>query len=411
MIGSHSAGPLPQALRLDGESIAAFYQPIIALDTRRIEGYEVLGRAVGKESLRSLGPFFGDGSIPMEDHLLVDRLLREQAIAKHALVRNPPLLFLNLKPAWIYQQGQTGELFTLDLLSRYNADPSRIVIEITEESFQGSMDVLRSVIDRYRSQGCLIAIDDVGSGFSSADRIAQIQPNLLKIDMHMVKRSATHNGYYGVLRSFSELAEQIGASLLFEGVETTEDLERAIRSGARYVQGYLFARAGADFLEASSFAPVIENELDRHLKRFAMTERRWQQQAERLAEQLQAIVRDAETPEAADEWLESLLPNLGPECSKVYICNEEGIQLSANFGRAENGGWQREEEYRHANWSWRPYFVPNLVQLNDSRRAIVSRSYTDLDSRAWIRTISVLVRPGLILFADSKDEESPGLED
>lgn len=43
------------------------------------------------------------------------------------------------------------------------------------------------------------------------DRIAQIQPNLLKIDIHMIKKSATHDGYFGVLRSFSELAEQIGA--------------------------------------------------------------------------------------------------------------------------------------------------------------------------------------------------------
>lgn len=408
MTGTHSAHSLPQSLQLVDETIAAYYQPIIALDTRRISGYEVLGRAVGKRGPRSLGPFFGDDSIPMEEHLFVDRLLREQAIAKHAREDNPPLLFLNLKPAWIYQQGEHGEIYTLDLISKYKADPSRIVIEITEESFHGSMDVLREVIERYRSYGCRIAIDDVGSGFSSADRIAQIQPNLLKIDMHMVKRSATHDGYYGVLRSFSELAEQIGASLLFEGVETIEDLERAIRSGARYVQGFLFARASDGFLEPSSFASVIEGELDRNLKQLARTERRWQQLAESLAERLQTIVSETASPELADEWLEALLPDLDESCTKVYMCNEEGIQLSANFSRGADGKWKREEEYRYANWSWRPYFVPNLVQLNDSRRAIVSRSYTDIDSRVWIRSISVLVRPGLILFADSKDEAGPG---
>ncbi|MDF2835928.1 MAG: diguanylate phosphodiesterase [Paenibacillus sp.] len=409
MTGTHSAESLPLSLQLDGETVEAYYQPIIALDTRRIAGYEVLGRAVGgdREKPRSLGPFFGNNSISMEEHLLVDRLIREQAIEKHAREGKPPLLFLNLKPAWIYRQAESGELYTLDLISKYNADPSRIVIEITEESFQGSMDVLRTVIDRYRSYGCLIAIDDVGSGFSSADRIAQIQPNLLKIDMHMVKRSATHNGYYGVLRSFSELAEQIGASLLFEGVETREDLERAIQSGARYVQGFLFAPAKADFLEASSFAAVIEGELERNLRQLAETEKRWQSEAEGLAERLQSIVRGDDSPEAADDWLEGLLPTLSESCTKVYICNEDGIQLSANFSRGEDGAWKREEEYRHANWSWRPYFVPNLVQLTETRRAIVSRSYTDLDSRAWIRSISVLVRPGIILFADSKDEDGP----
>lgn len=407
MTGTHSAESLPLSLQLDRETIAAYYQPIIALDTRVIAGYEVLGRAVGKDKgrPRSLGPFFGNSSIPMEEHLLVDRIIREQAIAKHAGEGQPPLLFLNLKPAWIYRQGESGELYTLDLIAKYNADPSRVVIEITEESFHGSMDILRSVVDRYRASGCRIAIDDVGSGFSSADRIAQIQPNLLKIDMHMVKRSATHNGYYGVLRSFSELAEQIGASLLFEGVETIEDLERAIQSGARYVQGFLFAQAQADFLTPSSFSGVIENELERNLRRLAQIEKRWQFEAEGLAERLQSIVIGTGSKEAADDWLQGLLPSLSESCTKVYICNEDGIQLSANFSRGEDGEWKKEEEYRYANWSWRPYFVPNLVQLTESRRAIVSRAYADLDSRAWIRSISVLVRPGIILFADSKDEE------
>lgn len=54
---------LPDALGLDGEILAAFYQPIIAMDTRRIMGYEVLGRAVKGDLIRSLGPFFGDEAV------------------------------------------------------------------------------------------------------------------------------------------------------------------------------------------------------------------------------------------------------------------------------------------------------------------------------------------------------------
>ncbi|MFD0590551.1 EAL domain-containing protein [Paenibacillus sp. GCM10027627] len=393
---------LPATAGLKEETIAAYFQPIIALDTRRIAGYEVLGRAVGKETVRSLGPFFENASVPMEDHLAVDRLIREQAIERQGGEASPPLLFLNLKPDWIYRFGQKGDLHTLVLLQKYGVDPGRVVIEITEESFSGSMDILLPIVDRYRSLGCLIAIDDVGSGFSSADRIAQIQPHLLKIDMHMVKKSATHNGYYGVLRSFSELAEQIGASLLFEGVETREDLERAIQSGARYVQGFLFSPAEKDFQESSKYASIIERELERNVKELAAAERSWHRHAERLAGQLQAKAKDAVSGDA-DDWLEQLLPELGDTCMRVYLCNEEGIQLSANFRRGHEGNWLREAQYRHANWSWRPYFIPNLVQLNEQRRSIVSRAYADLETREWIRTVSVLVREGLILFADMRD--------
>lgn len=396
---------LPKALGLDDESLAAFFQPIIAMDTRLIIGYEVLGRAVKGDSARSLGPFFCDELVSQDDHIVVDRILREQAFLKLARMGDQPLLFINLKPSWIYRYEEQGELYTLSLLDKYGIDPKRIVIEITEESFHGSMEGLRAVVDIYRARGCLIAIDDVGSGFSSTDRIAQIQPNLLKIDIHMIKKSATHDGYFGVLRSFSDLAEQIGASLLVEGVETKEDLARSIQAGARYVQGFMFAGAEPEFRESNCFASIIEAELERHLRQLVGSERYWQRQAEQLAEQLVEIVQTAGYPVQMDDWLEKLLPELYDHCIRVYLCNEDGIQLSSNYCRDSAEKWRREEQFRGANWSWRPYFVPNLVQLNENRRAIVSRAYTDLDSHAWIRTVSVLVAPGLILFKDLKDTE------
>jgi len=397
---------LPKTLELDGETLAAFYQPIIAMDTRRIMGYEVLARAVKGDSVRSLGPFFCNEQIPEEDHIIVDRVLREQAFSKLALMEEEqPMLFINLKPSWIYRYEEIGELYTLSLLDKYGIDPKRIVIEITEESFHGSMERLRSVVDIYRARGCLIAIDDVGSGFSNTDRIAHIQPNLLKLDIHMIKKSATHDGYFGVLRSFSDLAEQIGASLLVEGVETREDLARAIQAGARYVQGFMFARAEPAFREPTSFASLIEAELDQHLLHFVGTERYWQRQSEKLAEQWVALVQEARYLGNEDEWIEGLLPELYDHCIRVYLCNESGIQLSSNYYRESDKAWRREERYRGANWCWRPYFVPNLVQLNEHRRAIVSRAYTDLDSHAWIRTVSVLAAPGLILLMDLKDSE------
>ncbi|MGO4371433.1 EAL domain-containing protein [Paenibacillus sp. 2TAB19] len=406
MSDGHTTIALPKALGLQDEKLAAYYQPIIAMDTRRIMGYEVLARAVKGDSVRSLGPFFSDETVPDEEHILVDRLLREQAFAKLGQMDEPPMLFINLKPSWIYRYEQSGELFTLSLLKKYGIDPRKVVIEITEQSFQGSMEVLRTVVDLYREQGCQIAIDDVGSGFSSFDRIAQIQPNLLKIDIHMIKRSATHDGYFGVLRSFSDMAELIGASLLVEGVETREDLARAIRAGARYVQGFMFARAEADFRDPDCFAPIIVEELERHLLHHVISERDWQVKAEQLAKQLAHIVDTSDgITENNDDWALRLLPELDTSYIRVYLCNQDGIQLSANYFRESDGSWRSEDQFRGANWCWRPYFVPNIVQMNEDRRSIVSRAYTDLDTHAWIRTISVLVGPGLILFADVIDIE------
>lgn len=396
---------LPRTLQLDDEQLSAFYQPIIALDTRKVVGYEVLGRACKGDAVRSLGPFFCNPEVPVADHIAVDRILREQAFCKIAETEQPPMLFINLKPNWMHRGLQSGELYTLSLLDKYRIDPRRVVIEITEESFNGELEQLREVIDMYRSKGCLIAIDDVGSGFSDMDRIALVQPNILKIDIHMLKKSANHDGYLGTLRSFSALADQLGASLLAEGVETKQDLAQAIQAGVRYVQGFLFAKAEPDFEQPSRFSAVLEEELEAHRRLQMYSENYWRYLSDRLIGKIDRVGRLEELDGEDNEWTARLLRELEYNCIRVYLCNDKGIQISANYSRREDGSWRREDDYCGANWSWRPYFVPNVVQLGENRRSMVSRAYTDLDSRAWIRTVSVLVKPGIILFVDMKDPE------
>ncbi|GLX71362.1 EAL domain-containing protein [Paenibacillus glycanilyticus] len=396
---------IPQTLRLDDEQLSAFYQPIIALDTREVMGYEVLGRACKGEAVRSLGPFFCDPEVPDQDHIAVDRLLREQAFRKIAATKQPPMLFINLKPNWMHRGMLSGEQYTLSLLDKYRIDPSTVVIEVTEESFGGGMEALLEAIAGYRSKGCLIAIDDVGSGFSGMDRIAQIQPNILKIDIHMLKASASHDGFLATLRSFSALADQLGASLLAEGVETREDLQRAIQAGVRYVQGYLFAQAGPEFDVPDRYSSLLDEELEAHRQLKLYAENYWRYLSDRLTGKIDRVGHLEELEEEEQEWIARLLPVLENNCTRVYLCRDDGIQISSNYSRRVDGSWRREEEYSGANWSWRPYFVPNAVQLSDSRRSIVSRAYTDLDSRAWIRTLSILVKPGIILLVDMKDPE------
>src|SRR5690606_13980023 len=137
-------------------------------------------------------------------------------------------LFLNVKPSWIYQQYQsTGRLMTLEYMKKYQVPPERIVIEITEEAFGGKLEHLNEIVDIYRRAGCTIAIDDVGSGFSNFDRIAMIHPQIMKLDLSLLKKSRNHQGYKAVMHSFSNIAEQLGASLLVEGVETKEDIRIA----------------------------------------------------------------------------------------------------------------------------------------------------------------------------------------
>ena len=276
---------------------------------------------------------------------------------------------------------------------------------------------VEELVDIYRRAGCRIAIDDVGTCFSSADRIAAVQPDILKIDIHLMKKSASHNGYLGVLRSFSALAEQIGASLLIEGVETKEDLQRAIQLGARYVQGYLFAPAEPDFRAPDFYARAIDEGLALNRRTIRAAEGAWRAEGERLVARMaasgfvfepgSAASKFRSVPEYADLYdrmIERMLGGLPDHCIRVYLCRTDGEQLSSNYRRVD-GTWTCEPEYRGANWSWRPYFVTDLLQLQGDTRSSVSRSYADLDTRRWIRTISAAVPEGGILFFDFTDDE------
>ncbi|MFD0672906.1 EAL domain-containing protein [Cohnella sp. GCM10027633] len=398
----------------------AYFQPIIALETRGIVGYETLGRHAVDGTIRSLGPFFTDAGISVAEHVRVDRLLREQALGKLSAMADPPVLFLNLKPSWIYDQYvKTGELHTLQLLQKYGVDPRRICIEITEEEFTGSMSELNQIINLYRESGCQIAIDDVGSGFSNFDRIAQIQPNLLKIDIHLMKKSAVHQGYLGAMRSFSTLAEQMGASLLVEGVETRDDLRRAIQIGARYVQGYLFSPAVPGFIAPDAFTELIEAELADHRDRLRESQAHWDEVGTALIESVrrsdieQEMSRSplaadrsvsADPADQADDAIRAMLGSLDESCHRVFLCTNTGIQLSSNHDRSHGGEWRVQKQYRNADWSWRPYFIPLLSRGKSRTEAMLSPRYSDLDTRKWIRTVSIPVGSEYILLIDRSDD-------
>jgi len=395
--------------------LLAYYQPIVAMETRAIIGYEALGRERIDGAVRSLGPFFTDNNVPVEEHVRIDRILREQAIAKLSEEADPPLLFVNLKPSWIYRHYKnTGELHTLQLLQKYGVDPRKVCIEITEDEFGDSMSELTQIVDLYRQAGCQIAIDDIGTGFSNFDRIARIRPNLLKVDILLMKKSATHSGYLGVLRSFSNLAEQIGASLLLEGVETSQDLKRAIQAGARYVQGYLFSQAQTDYQDRHAFTPLIEAELSAHRLLMKETRLLWEGIGNRLVERVrESGIRellerrspnDGEEAELADEAIRLLLPRLDDSCMRAYLCRTTGIQLSANHSRSDAEGWKTNLEYRFADWSWRPYFIPHLSHGGSSEtEAKISGKYADLDTHLWIRTVSIPINDELVLLLDVID--------
>jgi FOG: EAL domain len=380
--------------------VAPYFQPIVSLQTTQVIGFEVLGRMLKDGKEESLGPFFQNPDVSDDTRLELDRLLRERAIRSIPQLDADQRLFINLKPSWIYSEYKaSGKLTTLEMLRRHEVDPQRVVIEVTEEAFSGDLCELVDIVKLYKEAGCAIAVDDVGSGFSSFERIALIQPDILKIDLNLLKKSAHHAGFQALLRSFSILSSQMGASLFAEGVETREDLYNAMQMGARYLQGYLFSKAKPEFPSKNTYSAMLREALSR----FSSEKFGKFQQLMALEEQFDHLFsRDLtlEDPERADWLIENVIKMVDDNCIRMYICQEDGVQVSSNYSRAAGQRWRRERNYRGSNWAWRPYFVSNIVIMKKRGKGILSSEYTDLDSPCLIQTYSFPLGNGFYFFMD-----------
>ncbi|MCY9669803.1 EAL domain-containing protein [Paenibacillus alginolyticus] len=379
--------------------VRSFFQPILSLQSQEIIGYETLGRRIREGNVESLGPFFKNPDIPEDMQLHIDRHLREVAIERLASAQDESSLFINLKPSWIYQTyKRTGVLPTIELLRKYQINPARIVIEITEEEFTGKLHELTQIVELYREFGCTIAIDDVGSGFSNFDRIASLQPKILKIDLNILKKSVIHAGYKALMQSFSILAAQMGASLLVEGVETKQELHSALQVGARYVQGYLFSKAEPQLQRRDAFKSMLKEEM----KLFGQEEFGRYSRLLTIHQSLDLLIHSSvciSTAEEADRVIENIISNVSENCIRMYICREDGYQISSNYSRKDEA-WSKDESYRGANWTWRPYFISNIMMMNLQKQGILSQAYTDLDTSYEIQTYSCALGEGFYLFGD-----------
>ncbi|WP_263492089.1 EAL-associated domain-containing protein [Bacillus sp. RAR_GA_16] len=92
--------------------------------------------------------------------------------------------------------------------------------------------------------------------------------------------------------------------------------------------------------------------------------------------------------------------SLGNACFRGYICDEDGHQVSANYYRNGDGDWEFQPEYEGDNWSWRPYFLENIVRMKHDQVGILSDLYSDIETNELIRTYSYPINESYYLFLD-----------
>ena len=242
--GRRNAVQLARILHLG--LVKSVYQPIVDIESKRVMGFEALTR-VGSGRFETIEMLFK--AAEANDVLWsLERLCRRKALEGLPPLRRDQLLFLNVEPDSIHDPQLGGGEF-LALLRKAGLTPRQVVLELTEHSAVRDFVAFRRTLERFRSQGFRLAMDDVGSGYSGLQAIAEIAPDFIKADMHLVRgvhESAIKRELIDTIRRFTD---STGITLVAEGVECAEELEALVRVGVRCAQGYLFARPGAPPLD------------------------------------------------------------------------------------------------------------------------------------------------------------------
>ena len=220
---------------LDGDKIRMVFQPIAQLDCRDVVGYESLAR-FDCEPFRPPNVWFSeadDVGLGVDLELVALRL----ALETFALLPESSFLTLNVSPEAVMSERLAA------ILEPY--DGSRLVLEITEHAQVEDYDRLLDVLTRLRTTGVRLAVDDAGAGFASLHHILLLQPDVIKLDISLVRDIHVDPIKRALASSLVTFAREIGSTITAEGIETPEELRTLVDLGVPWGQGYHLGRPGA----------------------------------------------------------------------------------------------------------------------------------------------------------------------
>lgn len=223
---------------IENRGIHAVYQPIVDLQTLEPVAYEALSRGPSGSALESPAALFGwaarDGLTPE-----LDMACRSAAVdgASRLDRAEPFTLFVNVESGVI----GSGDLFAREQQEAIAHGRVRVVVELTERALTARPAEVLGAVEWLRQHGVGVALDDVGADERSLALMPFVAPDVIKLDLSLVQDRPSRDAAAVTNAVWAE-AERSGAVILAEGIETEDHLRRAIATGARFGQGWLFGR-------------------------------------------------------------------------------------------------------------------------------------------------------------------------
>jgi EAL domain-containing protein (putative c-di-GMP-specific phosphodiesterase class I) len=223
---------------IDDDAFHMEYQPIVRMADDRVIGFEALAR-FDTDPRRSPAVWFGDGvAVGLGTEL-------DMAAVEKALGILPDLppgvdLFLNVLPDSIFCE-RFAELMA-------GVAGQSVVIEITEHAPVQDYERLSGTIDAMRDGGFRIGVDDVGAGYSSLRHLLNLRPDVIKIDISLCRCIEADRARQLLVGALVSLGQELGATVVAEGIETGPELQAVRDLGIDAAQGYRLGRPSPSLL-------------------------------------------------------------------------------------------------------------------------------------------------------------------
>jgi EAL domain-containing protein (putative c-di-GMP-specific phosphodiesterase class I) len=226
------------------------FQPVVDVAAGRVYAYEALVRGPDGEGASTVL-----SQVTLANRYAFDQSCRVKAIelaSRLGLAETGASLSINFIAGAMYQPEHCVRA-TLAAARRHRFPLQQLIFEVTENEEVVDHAHLETIVGVYRRHGLRVALDDFGSGYSGLSLLARFQPDVVKIDMALIRGLDGDGRRRAVVESVAGLCRKLGVGVVAEGVETQAELAALQELGIILVQGFLFAKPAFEALPHPPF--------------------------------------------------------------------------------------------------------------------------------------------------------------
>ncbi|SDN61140.1 EAL domain, c-di-GMP-specific phosphodiesterase class I (or its enzymatically inactive variant) [Pseudomonas arsenicoxydans] len=212
------------------------YQPIVDLRDQSIFANEALVRGVNGEGAMSILAHVTD-----DNRYRFDQLCRTRAIEGAAALNMQTHLSINFMPNAVYRP-ELCIRSTLEAAKKYDFPINRLIFETLESQPVDNYRHLTNILREYREFGFKTAIDDFGAGYSGLNLLADFQPDLIKLDMALIRDVDRDRVRQAIVRGIVTICAELNVTVIAEGIESAGERDFLADCGIFLMQGYWFAK-------------------------------------------------------------------------------------------------------------------------------------------------------------------------